>query len=100
MAQIFCLAASISPPMLPVVSRQNTTSTFGLAFAFAGASAAGAGEAHNTRAANAAGTAARAQERDRHDMVHSCTEKGRLRSDSHPLDERGPAWDCPMVAVW
>src|SRR6266542_3570564 len=33
MDQIFCLAASISPPMLPVVSRQNTTSTFGFFFA-------------------------------------------------------------------
>jgi hypothetical protein len=27
--QIFCLAALISPYMLPVVSRQKTTSTFG-----------------------------------------------------------------------
>src|SRR5262245_34648821 len=33
MDQIFCLAASMSPPMLPVVSRQNTTSTFGFFFA-------------------------------------------------------------------
>jgi len=29
MDQIFCLAPSMSPPMLPVVSRQKTTSTFG-----------------------------------------------------------------------
>src|SRR5947209_4911391 len=29
MAQIFCLAPSIRPPMLPVVSRQKTTSTRG-----------------------------------------------------------------------
>src|SRR5437899_4344397 len=29
MAQIFCLAPSIKPPMLPVVSRQKTTSTWG-----------------------------------------------------------------------
>src|SRR5262245_54719233 len=29
MAQILALAPSMSPPMLPVVSRQNTTSTLG-----------------------------------------------------------------------
>src|SRR5262249_58365959 len=39
MAQILRLAASISPPMLPVVSRQNTTSTSGRS-AFLGVSPA------------------------------------------------------------
>src|SRR3954467_3455992 len=32
MDQIFCLAPSIRPPMLPVVSRQKTTSTCGVGF--------------------------------------------------------------------
>src|SRR5262245_51394371 len=39
MAQIFFLAASISPDMLPVVSRQKTTSTSGCAFFWFGSSA-------------------------------------------------------------
>ena len=29
MLHIFCFAPSMSPPIDPVVSRQNTTSTFG-----------------------------------------------------------------------
>src|SRR4051794_17527872 len=41
MDQILALAPSIRPPMLPVVSRQNTTSTFGFAFLAAGAETAG-----------------------------------------------------------
>src|SRR5262245_51900557 len=49
--QIFCLAPSIRPPMLPVVSRQKTTSTFGFLSA---ATAAGAAD----RPAQAASRAA------------------------------------------
>src|SRR5262245_2927460 len=52
MAQIFCLAPSISPPMLPVVSRPSTPATFGF-FTSEGNGAANDGPA-NDRTATAA----------------------------------------------
>src|SRR5262245_24209680 len=49
MDQILALAPSISRPMLPVVSRQNTTSTRSLSAGRPGP-AAGAGKVHRPRA--------------------------------------------------
>src|SRR4051794_4676813 len=55
MDQIFCLAPSIRPPMLPVVSRQKTTSTWGVGFfRSTGAAVDGLSVARTAKAARAA----------------------------------------------
>src|SRR4051812_14552972 len=87
MAQTFALAPSMRPPMLPVVSRQNTTSTFGLTdFAFSA-----------DTAGNSSPASASAANTTRAFMVHSCF-RGMLAISAISFDESGAGGDCQLVS--
>src|SRR4051812_31071874 len=96
MDQIFCLAPPISPPMLPVVSRQNTTSTCG--FLPAGTGAAAADPRKVPRLSSAAREDQKLQKRDmgglQYRIVSGCSTLSSRRT--MPGDRLGPG---PPLAV-